>query len=63
MFDNRYITVVEFGKLLRIGRNKAYEIIKKDCTIPIVKIDRRILIDKTKLDVWLENKARTSLNI
>lgn len=63
LLDNRYLTVVEFGKLLRIGRNKAYKIVKNDCTLPLIRIDRKILIDKSKLGEWLKNKEQTSLNL
>ena len=63
LLDNRYLTVLEFGKLLRIGRNKAYKIVKNDCTLPLIRIDRKILIDKSKLGEWLKNKEQTSLNL
>lgn len=63
LLDNRYLTILEFGKLLRIGRNKAYKIVKNDCTLPLIRIDRKILIDKSKLDEWIKNKEQTSLNL
>lgn len=63
LLNDKYITVVEFGKMLKIGRNKAYEIVKKDATLPTIRIDRKILINKTKLDLWLKNKEQTSINI
>ena len=63
MLDNRYLTIVEFGRWLRIGRNKAYKIVKNDCTLPLIRIDRKILIDKSKLDEWIKNKEQTSLNL
>lgn len=56
MLENRYMSVMEMAKYLRIGRTKAYTL-AKDPTLPVIVIGKKILIDKQALDeVWLPNK-------
>ena len=46
------LTVAETAKVLRIGRNKAYEIIKKG-KISAIKLSGKILVPKTSLVTFL----------
>ena len=58
-----YMTVKEFQEYLHIGRSKAYQLIKKDPSLPIIRVGRQILIDRNKLQLWLKNKEETTLRI
>ena len=51
------ITVVETAKRLGIGRNTAYEAVKR-AEIPSVRIGRRILVPSKALDKWLESSGK-----
>ena len=46
------LTVAETAKVLRIGRNKEYEIIKKG-KISAIKLSGKILVPKTSLVTFL----------
>ena len=47
--DSRYISITEFRQYAHIGRNKAYALCKQS-DFPTIRIGKRILIDKEKLD-------------
>ena len=51
------ITVIETAKRLGIGRNTAYEAVKR-AEIPSVRIGRRILVPSKALDKWLESSGK-----
>ena len=51
------ITVIETAKRLGIGRNTAYEAVKR-AEIPSVKVGRRILVPSKALDKWLESGGK-----
>jgi len=48
------ITVEQAAKRLKIGRNTAYEAVKR-AEIPSIRIGRRILVPIKALNNWLEN--------
>jgi excisionase family DNA binding protein len=45
-------TVHEAAEVLKVGRNKAYEMIQQDM-IPYIRVGRRILVPKKALEQWL----------
>ena len=51
------ITIKEMSTILGIGRNTAYEAVKKG-EIPSVKVGRRILVPSKALDRWLESGGK-----
>ena len=51
------ITIKEMSAILGIGRNTAYEAVKKG-EIPSVKVGRRILVPSKALDKWLESGGK-----
>jgi len=51
------ITIKEMSTILGIGRNTAYEAVKKG-EIPSVKVGRRILVPSKALDKWLESGGK-----
>jgi len=51
------ITIKEMSTILGIGRNTAYEAVKKG-EIPSVKVGRRILVPSKALDKWLESSGK-----
>jgi len=51
------ITIKEMSAILGIGRNTAYEAVKKG-EIPSVKVGRRILVPSKALDKWLESSGK-----
>jgi excisionase family DNA binding protein len=46
----------EAAKLLRVGREQMYELIRKG-EVPSIKTGRRFLIPKKALEEWLETRA------
>ena len=59
MQNKKLITVREFASEYSIGTNKAYEMVhSKD--FPMVKLGRKILIIKDRVDEWLENNIGNS---
>ena len=64
MIANRYMSVMEFKDYLGIGRTKAYQLVKTDPSLPVMRIGKSILIDREALDkVWIPNKKVTSLRL
>ena len=49
-------TVEETAKLLRIGRNRAYEAVRSG-EIPSIRIGKRILVPRVALERMLEKSA------
>ena len=59
MQNKKLITVREFASEYSIGTNKAYEMVhSKD--FPMVKLGRKILIIKDRVEEWLENNIGNS---
>ena len=54
MLDEKYLTITELCELLKIGRNTAYSLCN-DITFPSFRVGKKILIDKKKLEIWLNN--------
>jgi len=50
------MTVDDLREYLRVGRNKAYEVLKDPC-FPKVKIGRGYRTRKCWVDEWLDNSA------
>ncbi len=51
------LTVAELKELLKIGTNKAYELVNAS-DFPVIKIGRQYRIPKQSLIEWLEKEAR-----
>ncbi len=47
------ITVGETSKLLHIGKNTLYKIIRENKTFPCLKLPHKLLIDKNQLSTWV----------
>ena len=54
MQNKKLITVKEFVSEYGIGTNKAYEIVNSK-GFPIIRLGKKILIVRDRLDEWLEN--------
>jgi excisionase family DNA binding protein len=50
------VTVVEAAKLLRIGRNSAYEAARRG-ELPVVRIGRRLLVPRAALEQLLGGRT------
>lgn len=50
------LTVKETARLLRLSRNKTYELVAQGC-IPHVRLGRRVLIPRFGLEEWLRREA------
>ena len=50
------LTVREAGKLLRVSRNRCYELIRQG-RIPHLRLGRRILIPRHGLETWINEEA------
>lgn len=51
------LTVEEAARLLRIGRNTCYELIRQQ-RIPHVRLGRLIRVPRTGLEEWIAREAR-----
>ena len=54
--NKRTYTVVEVSKILGIGKNKAYTLIK-DANFKVVRIGNSIRVSKKSFDDWLDNST------
>jgi len=54
--DQLLLTVPEVAKVLRIGRNLAYELVARG-EIPCVRLGRMIRVPRSSLERWLEREA------
>ena len=59
MQNKKLITVKEFVSEYGIGTNKAYEIVNSK-GLPIIRLGKKILIVRDRLDEWLENNIGNS---
>lgn len=55
-FEPRTISVPAAGKLLGIGRNAAYEAVKRDELPGVIKIGKRILVSRAALERMLNGE-------
>jgi len=55
--EKRTYTVLEVAKILNIGKNKAYTLIK-DANFKVVKIGNSIRISKKSFDDWLDESTK-----
>jgi hypothetical protein len=44
--------------LLRISRNRAYDIAATDSTFPVITIGRRLIVPHDDLQMWLKSQRR-----
>jgi predicted DNA-binding transcriptional regulator AlpA len=52
------LKIPEVAKLLRISRNRAYNIAASDPTFPVIVIGRRLIVPRKDLQDWLEGQRR-----
>lgn len=63
METNRdYLNIPEVAALLRISRNRAYDIAAADPTFPVIKIGRRLIVAREDLTAWLDSQRRDLLS-
>ena len=61
MLQQRYMTIEETAKYLRVGLNRMYSLCKEP-DFPSFKIGQKYLIDRIALDeVWIPNRQRVML--
>ena len=56
--NHENLKIPEVAKLLRISRNRAYNIAASDPTFPVISIGRRLIVPREALSEWLENQRR-----
>ncbi len=56
--DKEYLNIPEVAHLLRISRNRAYDLAASDPTFPTIRIGRRLIVSREALQAWLEIKRR-----
>lgn len=54
--ENRILTVPEVATLLRIGKSKAYELVKQP-DFPVIRIGKTLRILKPQLEIWMQNQS------
>jgi predicted DNA-binding transcriptional regulator AlpA len=57
-----YLNIPEVAALLRISRNRAYDIAAADPTFPVIKIGRRLIVAREDLTAWLDSQRRDLLS-
>ena len=58
MLEAKYMDIAELQQYMKIGRNKAYTLVKKP-DFPSIRVGSKILIDKKKLDKYLDSHSQT----
>lgn len=53
-----YLKIPEVAKLLRISRNRAYDLAASDPSFPVIVIGRRLIVSRNELEAWLTHKHR-----
>jgi excisionase family DNA binding protein len=53
-----YLRIPEVAELLRISRNRAYDLAATDPTFPAIAIGRRLIVSRKDLEAWLTHKQR-----
>lgn len=56
-----YLNIPEVAKLLRISRNRAYDIAASDPSFPAIRIGRRLIVSREDLRRWLNDQRRELL--
>lgn len=59
--ERRTLTIEEAGRMLGIGRNKAYEAAHSG-ELPVIRIGRRLLVPRVALDRLLEGAPANELS-
>jgi len=57
--QHEYLKVPEVGKVLRIARSRAYELVAEG-EIPSVRIGRSVRVSRRELERWLEEQRQPS---
>ena len=52
-----FLTVKELCEWIRLSRSKVYSLLK-DNKIPHAKVGGKILFDKEKIKVWIDNQSK-----
>jgi excisionase family DNA binding protein len=52
------LKIPEVAKLLRISRNRAYDLVASDPTFPIITIGRRLIVPRDALHEWIKDHRR-----
>ena len=53
-----YLNIPEVAKLLRISRNRAYELAACDPTFPVITIGSRLIVSREDLETWVNSQRR-----
>lgn len=56
--ERPYLKIAEVAKLLRISRNRAYDLAASDPTFPVVTIGRRLIVPREALHDWIKSQRR-----
>lgn len=58
--EHEYLKVPEVAKLLRVPRNRAYDLVGRNAIPGTIRIGRSIRINRRILDAWLDERASSS---
>ncbi len=56
--NHENLKIPEVAKLLRISRNRAYELAATDPTFPVIAIGHRLIVPRKDLQTWLQSQRR-----
>lgn len=52
------LKIPEVAKMLRISRNRAYDLAATDPTFPVTTIGRSLIVPRKDLEAWLATQRR-----
>ena len=55
--EKKVYTVLEISKILYIGINQAYALVKNNAPFPVIKIRNQFRIPKESFDKWMLNPS------
>ncbi len=55
--NREFLTILEVAELLRVSRNRAYDL-ASDPTFPVIAIGRRLIVPRKDLQAWLDTQRR-----
>jgi excisionase family DNA binding protein len=59
MKENRYMNVTQLSEYLKISKSNIYKRTTNG-TIPLIKMNKRVIFDKEEIDKWMSNGCNTT---
>lgn len=60
MKENKYMNVQQLSEYLKISKSNIYKRTTNG-TIPLIKMNKRVIFDKEEIDKWMSNGCNTTM--